>query len=502
MIRSELKPADYIVILKRRWIPIVVLTLIGGPLGYAVSRVLPARYTSQTTVLVQPPTVPDTLVPPVVSADIDQQLASMKEQILSRSRLEPLIRQFGLYSRDVNSVPMEVLVGRLQKEISVSGIQPMQGTSRTLPGFNVTVTLDSALKAQQVCGTITSMFIDESERLRQQNSESTTQFLTQQLNVAKAKLDDQNAKLAAFQSRYLGSLPDDDKNNLNILTGLTAQLTAATESVSRAQQDKSFIESSLSQAVQAWQASQTGTNPVDLQQQLAQLQSKLADLQSRYTDNYPDVIRTKADIAALQKQIAVQSAGPSTTSNSTKTAQTAVEPQNIQQLRAQLHGSEVLISQKTAEEAELKHQIAVYEQRVQASPDVEQQYKALTLGQEAALKSYNELQQHRDEAQMATDLEKRQEGETFAILDPANLPDRPSFPNRLMFIGGGFAGGLALGFGLAFLGEMRDTSIRTEQDVEFALRLPVIVMVPAIGPLATSKPKKFMPSFGQGIGEN
>ncbi|HEX5426000.1 MAG TPA: Wzz/FepE/Etk N-terminal domain-containing protein [Candidatus Acidoferrales bacterium] len=502
MIRSELKPADYIVILKRRWIPIVVLTLIGGPVGYAVSRVLPARYTSQTTVLVQPPTVPDTLVPPVVSADIDQQLASMKEQILSRSRLEPLIRQFGLYSGDVNSVPMEALVGKLQKAISVSGIQPMQGTSRTLPGFNVTVTWDNPLKAQQVCGTITSMFIDESERLRQQNSESTTQFLTQQLNVAKAKLDDQNAKLAAFQSRYLGSLPDDDKNNLNILTGLTAQLTAATESVSRAQQDKSFIESSLSQAVQAWQASRTGANPVDLQQQLAQLQSKLADLQSRYTDNYPDVIRTKADIAALQKQIAAQSAGPSTTSNSPKTEQMAVEPQNIQQLRAQLHSSEVLISQKTAEEAELKHQIAVYEQRVQASPDVEQQYKALTLGQEAALKSYNELQQHRDEAQMATDLEKRQEGETFAILDPANLPDQPSFPNRLMFIGGGFAGGLALGFGLAFLGEMRDTSIRTEQDVEFALRLPVIVMVPAIGPLATSKPKKFTPSFGQGIGEN
>lgn len=502
MIRSELKPADYIVILKRRWIPIVVLTLIGGPLGYAVSRVLPARYTSQTTVLVQPPTVPDKWVQPVVSADIDQQLASMKEQILSRSRLEPLIRQFGLYSGDVKSVPMEVLVGRLQKAISVSGIQPMQGTSRTLPGFNVTVSLDSALKAQQVCGTITSMFIDESERLRQQNSENTTQFLTQQLNAAKAKLDEQNAKLADFQSRYLGSLPDDDKTNTDILTGLTSELNSASEAVSRAQQDKTFEQSSLSQALQAWQASATGTSPADAQQQLSKLQSKLADLQSRYTDSYPDVIRTKADIAALQKQIAAQSADASATSSPAKSAQMAVEPQNIQQLRAQLHSTETLISQKTAEEADLKHRIGIYEQRVQASPEVEQQYKALTLGQEAALKSYNDLQQHRDEAQMATDLEKRQEGETFAILDPANLPDQPSFPNRLMFIGGGFAGGLALGLGLAFLGEMRDTSIRTEQDVEFALRLPVIVMVPAIGPLATSKPQKFTPSFGQGIGEN
>lgn len=500
MIRSELKPADYIAILRRRWVPIVVLTLIGGPLGYGVSRVLPARYASQTTVLVQQPTVPDKLVPPVVTGTIDQQLSSMKAQILSRSRLEPIIRQFGLYSKDISSVPMEILVGRLQKSIDVSEIVPMQGTPGTLAGFNVTVTLDNALKAQEVCSTITSMFIDENERIRQQDSENTTQFLTQQLADAKQKLDDQNAKLAAFQSRYLGSLPDDDKTNTDILTGLTSQLNSASEALSRAQQDKTFQESSLSQAVQAWQASQTGANPVDLQQQLALLQSKLTDLQSRYTDSYPDVIRTKADIAALQKQIADQSATTNTTSNSTKNTQLSVEPQNIQQLRAQLHSTETLISQKTEEEAALKRQIGLYEQRVQATPDVEQQYKALTLGQEAALKSFNDLQQHRDEAQMATDLEKRQEGETFTTLDAANLPDQPTFPNPLLFTGGGFAGGLAIGMGLAFLGEMRDTSIRTEQDVEFALRLPVIVMVPAIGPLATSKPKKFTPSFGQGIG--
>lgn len=495
MIRSELKPADYIDILKRRWAAIVILTLIGGPLGYVIARMLPARYTSQTTVLIQPPTVPISYVPPAVTGDIQQRLASMQQQILSRSRLEPVIRQFDLYSADINSVPMENLVARLQKAIVVSPIQPMEGTSHTLSGFTIAVTLGTPQKAQSVCSTITSMFIEESERERQQNSENTTQFLTQQLTDAKQKLDEQNAKLAAFQTRYLGSLPDDDKTNLNILTTLTSQLTAATEALSRAQQDKSFDETSLSQALQAWQASQTTGNPMDLQQQLAQLQTKLADLRSRYTDDYPDVIRTKADIEALKKEIAAQGDTTGGQSGSTKTAQTAIEPQNIQQLRAQLHSTEVLISQKTAEEQQLKRQIGLYQSRVQATPDVEQQYKALTLGQEAALKTYNDLQQHRDEAQMATNLEKRQEGETFAILDPANLPDQASFPNKLMFAGGGFALGLALGVGLAFLGEMRDTSIRTEQDVEFALRLPVIVMVPAIGPVATSKPKELTPTL-------
>jgi polysaccharide chain length determinant protein (PEP-CTERM system associated) len=496
MIRSELKPGDYIDILKRRWVPIVVLALIGAPLGYVVARVIPPRYTSQTTVLVQQPTVPANWVPSVVTGDIEQRLASMKAEILSRSRLEPIIRQFNLYSRDINSAPMEDLVARLQKAIVVSPILPMQGTSgKTLPGFNITVTLESGQKAQAVCSAITSMFIDENERERQQDSENTQQFLAQQLADAKQNLDAQNAKLAAFQSRYLGTLPDDSKTNLDVLTTLTSQLNAATESLSRAQQDKSFVETSLSQAVQAWQASQTGSNPVDLQQQLAALQSKLADLRSSYTDDYPDVIRTKADIQALKKEIAAQGNGTNPSSESTKSAQTALEPQNIQQLRAQLHSIEVLISQKTTEEQELRHQIGVYQARVQATPDVEQQYKALTLGLSAAQESYGELQKNLEQAQMATNLEKRQEGETFAILDPANLPDQPSFPNRLLFVGGGFALGLALGVGLAFLGEMRDTSIRSEQDVEFALRLPVIVMVPAIGPLATSKPKKLAPTL-------
>lgn len=503
MIRSELKPADYLAILERRWVPVLVLTIIGGPLAYGVAHFLPARYSSQTTVLIQQPTVPQTLVPPVVTGGIEQRLASMKAEILSRSRLEPIIRQFALYSGDINDVPMEDLVARLQKAVDVSAIKPMEETSGTLPGFNVTVTLSSPQKAQAVCTAITSMFIAENERSRQEHSEDTTQFLGQQLADAQAKLDEQNAKLAAFKTRYLGSLPDDDKNNLNFLTGLTAQLNAATESLSRAQQDKSFLETSLSQAIDAWQAMQNGNNPLTLQQQLSQLQDKLSALQTRYTDSYPDVIRAKADIAALKKQIAGQQKNTAP-SSSDKSASASLEPDNIQRMRAQIHSVDVLIKEKTAEQEDLKRQIKVYEARVQSTPEVEQQYKALTLGYQAALDNYNELAKNRDQAQMATELEKRQEGETFAILDPANLPDKPSFPNKLLFLGGGFAGGLALGLGLAFLQEMRDTSLRSEQDVEFALRLPVIAMIPAIGPLAAGKPVKLVPRLGNvsGIGDS
>ena len=102
----------------------------------------------------------------------------------------------------------------------------------------------------------------------------------------------------------MGELPDDEQTNLNLLTGLTSQLDAATQALARAQQDKTFTESMLSQQVAAWQAAQTGQNPETLEQQLIALQTQLATLQSRYTDDYPDVIKAKNDIAALQKKIA------------------------------------------------------------------------------------------------------------------------------------------------------------------------------------------------------
>lgn len=490
MTERELTPQDYIAILHRRWGLIVVLTIIGPVLAYGVSRFLPNRYKSQTLVLVEQPTVPSDFVKPVDTSDINQRLASMQQQILSRTRLEPIIRQFGLYSNDINRKPMEDLVARLQKAIEVTPILPMAETrARDLPGFYVNVTMDNPRTAQEVCTAVTSMFIEQNLHLRQQHSEDTTQFLAQQLAEAKAKLDEQDAKLAVFKSRYLGSLPDEEKTNLNLLMGLTSQLDAATQALARAQQDKSFAESMLTQQIGAWQASQTGHNPETLEQQLGVLQTQLASLQARYTDDYPDVIKTKNDIIALKKKFA-ESEAQKKGANPESSPRSTMEPLQITQLRAQIHTLDQVIAEKTREQDQIKQQIKVFQERVQSSPAIEQQYKELTRDYQTALDFYNDLLKKRDQSAMAADLERRQEGEQFRVLDPANLPDKPSFPNRPLFALGGLGGGLALGLGLSFLLEMRDTSLRTERDVEFTLRLHVLAMIPAIELPAEKKPKQ------------
>lgn len=477
----ELSFEDYIAILRRRWLIVVLLSVIGCAVGFGVAHFLPKRYTSQTLVLVQQPTVPDEYVKPVVSEGTSERLATMQQEILSRTRLEPIIQQFGLYREDVSRVAMEDLVARLRNSVTVTPVEPMAETrAQGLPGFTVAVTFSDPRLAQQICSTITSMFMEENLQLRQRQAEQTTQFLAKQLDEAKAKLDEQDTKLATFERKYLGSLPDDEQRNINVLQGLNTELDATSQAISRAQQDKTFAESALNQQLAEWQASQEGRNPQTDEQQLASLQDQLETLKSKYTDSHPDVLRIKRDIEALEQKIAREGTDTApATKDKSKVKQTS-EPAQIQLLRTQIRQNEEAIKERTAEQTEVRRRIEMYQSRVESTPEVELQYKQLTRDYQTALGFYNDLLKKRDQSAMATDLERRQEGEQFQVLDPANLPDSPSFPKRLNFGIGGLAAGLALGCAITVLLEMRDTSLRTERDIEILLNIPVLATIPLL----------------------
>lgn len=458
---------------------ILPLTVIGcGALGLLAAVVLPKRYTSQTLVLVDQPTVSADIVKPVVTEDLNQRLASMQGQILGRTRLQPIIEKFGLYAEDRKRVPLEELVDKLRNSVSVKPLEPMAGTqNRNLPGFYVNVTFDNAQTAQQICTQITSMFMEQNTREREQKASQTTSFLTGQLEEAKQKLDEQDAKLAQFKQQNLGSLPEEAQTNLSLLAGMNAQLGANTEALSRAQQDKALNETLLSQQEATWNASRTGTNLETADQQLNALQDRLTELLSRYTPEHPDAVKLKTQIAELKKHMAqVPKAGEQ---GGTTQASTIVPPQ-IQQLRAKLRQDELNIADLTKRQGQIQDQIRRLEARVQASPIVEQQFKEITRSHQTALDFYNQLLKQRDQAAMASDLEHRQESEQFRVLDPPSLPDKPSFPNKLYFADGGLGGGFALGLALMYLIALTDKSMHTERDVELCLKLPVLAMVPML----------------------
>jgi polysaccharide chain length determinant protein (PEP-CTERM system associated) len=481
--QRELTVDDYINILRRRWPIIVVLALLGCGLGVGAARYLSKRFTSETLVLVKPPSIrigDD----PIVITDTNQRLATMEQQILSRSRLEPVIEKLSLYRGELGQVSMNDLVERLRKSIEVTAVAPMaRTTANGLPGFTISVTFSEAAKAQQICSTVTSMFLAENSAVRQHDSEQATEFIRSQMEAAKARLTDLDSQMAAFQRAHLGELVEDRELNLNVLAGLNTQLDAVTQALGRAQQDKTFAESSLAEQVANWKATLEGRNPETSGQQIAAMEAQLSALKSKYTDDHPDVIRLKRDIAAAKK--AAEATSSLATTDKPISAQT--EPAPIRSLRDQIRQYEQMIKDRTEQQEELHRRIRTFQARVESSPTVEQEAKALTRNYKSAQESFDDLNKKLEEAQRAQKLEDEQRGEQFTILEPANYPDKPSFPDPLKFTLGGLGGGIALGVGLSLLLEMRDTSVRSEKDIEALLHLPVLAVVPVLKKPAAGK---------------
>ncbi len=490
--RRELSTDDYLAILRRKWWVILVPAVLGPALAFGVSLLLPARYTSQSLVLIEEKRVPDSFVQPVVTEDLNARVANMQEQIFSRTRLQPLIERYNLFSKEARQQPMELLVDELRKAISLTPIKPIVRTREgVLPGFYISLTLETSRVAQQVCAEITSMFIEENLRQREQSAKGTTNFLDAQLQEAKRALDEQDAKLAQFKRKYLGNLPDEAAFNLNLLSSLNTQLEVATQSLNRTEQDKTYTESLLSQQLSAWKSTRfvnvDGPHPETTEQELSRMERQLVALQTQYTNDHPDVIRLKAAIAELKKKAGDGAELAKSKPGDKIEKPSSVDPPEIQRLRSQLAAYDEAIKNATRDQNRLQQQIKLYQSRLQMSPVVEQQYKQVTRDHQTALDFYNELLKKKNQSEMATDLEHRQQGEQFRVMDPANLPEKPSFPNRPMFALGGFGGGLALGLVLAYLLEMGDKSLRTEHEIEFYLGLPTFALLPLIGDTENKK---------------
>src|SRR3984893_10771118 len=474
----ELNATDAKRVLRRYWWILPISTVLLTTVAWVAANVLPKRYSSQTTVLVEQPSVSSKYVDPVVSDDLNHRLATMQEQILSRSRLQPIIEKLNLYPEDRGRMHIDDLVEKLRGALTVKPVESMQGTGpHQLPGFYITATFDTPQLAQQVCTEITSMFLAQNARQTEQQASRTTDFVSEKLAEAKTKLDQEDAKLAEFKRQHPGSLPEDTQPNLGILMSTNSPLAATTQALSRAQQEKAFNESLLQQEEANWKTRTTGgPNPDSADAQLSLLQEKLTDLLSRYTPDHPDVIKTESQIAELKKRMAE----PPKQAPANAPAQSPHEPPQIQLLRAKLRQDDLIIANLMREQAQIQSQSSQLQGRMQATPMVEQEYKEITRDHQTASDIYNELLKKSQSSTMAGALVHQQDSEQFRVYDPPNLPTQPSFPKKPYFLGGGAFGGLALGCGVLFLLAMMDKTIHSEHDAELFLQLPVLTVVPTL----------------------
>lgn len=464
---------DILMVARRRWLWIAVPLLLGPIVGYLVALKLTPVFTSQAFVLVEQQKVPDTFVPSMVTDQLETRLMTMQDQILSNSRLQLLIEQYGLFKKEIGRVPIQELVTRLKSSIKVTTLHP--DSINTLRGFYISVDADTAERAQQICGRVLNMFMEENLSIRSRRAQETTDFLTTQLQDAKQKLDANDGKLAEFKTRYMGRLPTDEQSNLQMLATLSARLDAANEALAQAQQQRVLQSSLLARQMPVHGAGMPLVKISDVEKQLTEQRTQLASMEARYTPDHPDVVALKEQVETLERQLEEAQAKKAPES-ATADPPAAEDPESAQ-LQASIRAIDERIKSKREEQARLEQQIGTIQARIQLSPMLEGQFKQLTRDYETALQFYNDLLANKTQSEMVRDLEQRREGEQFRVMDAPSLPAKPSWPDRRKITVAGLGAGFALGVLLASILEYRERFIRTERDVQNFIGMPVLVVI-------------------------
>jgi polysaccharide chain length determinant protein (PEP-CTERM system associated) len=368
-------------------------------------------------------------------------------------------------------------------------IELSHGDDRKLSAFNIYYASRDPKMAQAATAELANLFITENLVQRQERSENTTKFLEDQLDQARAKLTAQEAKLRVFKDQHLGELPTQTQSNLQILIGLQSQVQGNEDSLNRAQQRNTYLESLINQ----YRAMDSGSKPAEggpvglaeIDKELDQLKAQLTDLTSHYTDKHPDVRKTREQIARteqMRERIVADMNNRSHTPSPAPTAAQPLDPKSapMLELESQLKANRLEIANREAEIKDEQSKINQYQARLNMAPVMEQQFADITRDYDQSKTDYESLLAKKNQSAMSTDLEKTQQGEHFRMLDPPNLPVRPYKPNRLMLCGAGLAVGLVLGGGFAFGWEKLSGKIYSEREIKRLVPIDVIAEIPPI----------------------
>ena len=482
---KKYQPEDLLRLARRRvWVivtPFVLLTLA----TVAGSQLLPNRYRSETLIMVVPQRVPESYVKATVTTRIEDRLQSISQQILSRTRLERIIQDLNLYVVERQKGIMEDIVERMRRDIVV---QVVKGDA-----FRIGYISDSPQTAMKVTERLATLFIDENLKDREVLAVGTNEFLEAQLEDARQKLVEQEQKLEVYRRRYTGQLPSQLQANQQALQNTQMQIQAVADAANRERDRKLMLERLLGDsqpvvpdsapAASAPAASAPAVDaalPVD--QQLDAARRTLAALELRLTPDHPDVRRMKRTVAGLEAKAAAEPAQTSSPAASeTPRAvgqQEAARLTRMREMRAELESANRTIALKEAEERRLRVEAASLQARIDLVPTRESDLSELTRDYETMQKVYRDLLAKQQDSQVAANLERRQIGEQFKVLDVARLPEKPFSPNRWLIAAAGTLGGLAVGLGIVMLLEFRDRSYRSQKDVEAVLSLTVLATVP------------------------
>ena len=472
------------------WVAVSVATV-------TVAYRLPNTYTSETVILVDPQKVPEAYVKPTVSGDVRNRLGTLSQQILSESRLQKIIDANNLYQEEKKKgLFREDIITLMRSDISVKVVSDF-GASQDLQAFRISYSGRDPQLVAAVTNQIAEQFITQNLEDRAEQANGTANFLTNQLAETRKKLEEQEARLRDFRLKHVGEMPKQETAELQLLGQAQSQLQMESDSLSRAEQQRSYIQSMMAQTapvVDLDASENVGTKaaPDSRATALAAAKAKLAQLLTRYTEDHPDVRKLKKAIAdeEAKQAAAKQQAAASEPAPAPKPAPKPPADHYNPVLQAQLTTLDAEIAKHKQEQERLSKLVAVYRAKLDAIPVREQEIAQLERDYEMSKAHYSQLLEKQLSAQTASELEVRQKGEKFKPLDRALPAERPSSPNRLLINLAGSFGGLIFGLLLATANEFFAPSIVEAQDLAEATGLALLGEIPVIRTQADRRLRK------------
>jgi polysaccharide chain length determinant protein (PEP-CTERM system associated) len=439
---------------------IVTLTVFFGSLR------LPRSYVSEATIMIEPQKVPSNYVQPTISEDVSDRLQAIRGEILSRARLRKIIAEFNLYGFGNGKVQGDEVVDLMRHDISVEVVTNQLNTdrSKTVAAFKIAYSGRNPALVQKVTRNLASLFIEENLKDREQESEGTTDFLDDELEKLRQSLQEQEKSIQTFKSAHAGELPEQQVPSLQMLGQMQSVLQANSDAITRAQQQRSYMASVLeSMKMISPPQSMKSTMQLEYDSKTAEL----LDAEQKYKPTHPDILRLKAELAALKTKIDSEKSKSS-------------DQGTPDQIQVQIDGLDKEVQKRTARQAQLEREIQNLQVHMSALPRVEQQLAGLSRDYDTSRTSYQTLLAKRNNSSVAAEMERRAQGEQFRILDPASYPDKPYKPNLLQIDILGLLVGIVVGCALAMLAEMADATIHSERDITFSTSAPMLASLPHI----------------------
>lgn len=542
---------DYLAIVQRRKKQILTVMGILALVSVIVAFTLPPVYRSTATILIEEQEIPTDLVRSTITGYADQRIQVISQQVMTRANMMQIIEKYHLYPRQRRHETNEEILARMRNDIkfnlvSADVIDRRSGV-KTVAAIAFTLAYDGETpeSAQKVANELTSLYLNENLKTRQQQTAETSTFLTEVANKLSGHISEIETKLAEFKAKNVGRLPELAQLNMQLRDRADSEIMEVDRRINMLEERKFYLEGQLAQmkpnspmisaggerildsderlkALQAQYASLAGVYSSDhpdvvkmrreiaalkkvtggeddsdeQAKQLTRMRAELAEMQQKYSAAHPDVVKLKKSIAALEK---AHSQATAAGNDATPKFKMPENPAYIT-LQSQLESAKVELKTLRSKRNELKAQMAAYESRIEQTPQVEREYLDLNRDHENSLRSYQEVKAKQMEARVAQELEKDSKGERFSLIDPPELPEKPHSPNRPAILLLGMI--LSLGGGIAYAGvlESMDSSVKGSRTLSGLLAAPLLSVIPYIENVEDKRKKsRLKTSLGIGV---